>query len=119
MKKYRKARIEKEIARVLGRIIQQELKNKKLKGLVSVTQTEITNDLKEAKVYVTVMQKKDQDPLTEEDIRQEFQKSSGFLRKRLSQEIKLRITPKLDFRLDTGIKHSAKINKILKEIKSN
>lgn len=51
MKRQRLAGIEKEILRVLSKVLLEEVKNPKLKGLVSVTDVKVTEDLKFADTY--------------------------------------------------------------------
>lgn len=55
MKRQRLAGIEKEMARVISKVLMEEVKNPKVKGLVSVTNINVTEDLKFADVYFSIM----------------------------------------------------------------
>ena len=48
-------RIAEEIKKVISEMIQSELKDPRVKGLISITKVTITKDLKFCKVYVSVM----------------------------------------------------------------
>lgn len=55
MKRQRLAGIEKEMARVISQAIFMDVKNPKVKGLVSVTNVRVTEDLKFADVYFSIL----------------------------------------------------------------
>ena len=54
----RLGRIDEELKKEISNIISYELKNPKITGLISVTKTKITPDLKYAKVYVSILNSK-------------------------------------------------------------
>ena len=54
----RLGRIDEELKKEISNIISYELKNPKITGLISVTKTKITQDLKYAKVYVSILNSK-------------------------------------------------------------
>ena len=95
----------------LGRIITTRLKDERL-GFVTVTEADISPDLKHCKVYVSVMgsEKECRDTLAALD------HSEGFLKRQLADTLKLRFTPKLIFKLDTTMERSMRIDKIFKQI---
>ena len=107
----RLGRINEEYKKVLSTIIDRELKNPNITGLISVTKVKVTNDLKYAKVYVSILNSK--------DIKQTLaglKKSSGYIRSELAKRVNLRNTPELIFELDDSIEYGTKIDAILKEI---
>ena len=86
----------------LGRI------NEEYKKVLS---TIIDRELKNAKVYVSILNSK--------DIKQTLaglKKSSGYIRSELAKRVNLRNTPELIFELDDSIEYGTKIDAILKEI---
>lgn len=104
-------RINEEYKKELSKIISYKLKNPNATGMISVTRVKVTNDLKYAKVYVSILNSK--------DIKKTLaalKKSSGFLRSELAKTVNLRNTPELIFELDDSLEYGAKIDKILKEI---
>ena len=107
----RLGRIDEEYRKELSQIIGYELKNPNVTGLISVTKVKVTNDLKFAKVYVSILNSKNiKDTLVG------LKKSSGYIRSELARRINLRNTPELIFELDDSIEYGAKIDSILKEI---
>ena len=90
----------------LGVVIGQELidlirtrMNDPRVGFASVTDVELTSDLRHAKVFVSVMG-------TEEEQKQSLQslnRATGFLRHELAQRLTIRHTPELSFKLDQSI----------------
>ena len=107
----RLGRIEEEYKKELSQIIGYELKNPYVTGLISVTKVKVTNDLKFARVYVSVLNAKNV-----KDTIAGLKKSSGFIRSELARRVNLRNTPELIFELDDSLEYGAKIDTILKEI---
>lgn len=107
----RLGRIGEEYKKELSQIISYELKNPNVTGLISVTKVKVTNDLKYAKVYVSILNSKNI-----KETLAGLKKSSGFIRSELAKRVNLRNTPELIFELDDSLEYGAKIDTILKEI---
>ena len=107
----RLGRIDEEYRKELSQIIGYELKNPNITGLISVTKVKVTNDLKFAKVYVSILNSKNV-----KDTLAGLKKSAGYIRSELAKRINLRNTPELIFELDDSIEYGAKIDSILKKI---
>ena len=107
----RLGRIDEEYKKELSQIIGYELKNPNVTGMISVTKVKVTNDLKFAKVYVSILNSKNV-----KDTLAGLKKSSGYIRSELAKRVNLRNTPELIFELDDSIEYGAKIDSILKEI---
>lgn len=105
-------RINEELKKEISHIIDFELKNSNVTGLISVTKVKVTPDLKYAKVYVSILNSKNVKKTMEG-----LQSSSGFIRSQVARTINLRITPELTFEIDYSIEYGAKIEAILKELK--
>ena len=104
-------RIDEEYKKELSHIIDRELKNPNITGLISVTKVKVTNDLKFAKISVSILNSKDIKATLAG-----LKKSSGFIRTELAKRINLRNTPELIFELDESLEYGARIDSILKEI---
>ena len=107
----RLGRIDEEYRKEISQIIGYELKNPNVTGMISVTKVKVTNDLKFAKVYVSILNSK-----YVKDTLAGLKKSSGYIRSELAKRVNLRNTPELIFELDDSIEYGAKIDSILKEI---
>lgn len=109
--KNRLGRIEEEYRKELSQIISYELKNPNATGLISVTKVKVTNDLKYAKVYVSILNSKNI-----KETLAALKKSSGFVRSELAKRVNLRNTPEIIFEFDDSIEYGTKIDSILKGI---
>ena len=107
----RMGRIDEEYRKELSNIISYKLKNPNVTGLISVTKVKVTNDLKYAKVYVSILNSKNVKG-TLDGLKQ----SSGFIRSELAKSVNLRNTPEIIFELDDSLEYGAKIDSILKDI---
>ena len=108
----RLGRVNEEIKKAVSEIINYELKNPDVTGMVSVTKVKVTPDLKYAKIYVSVLNSKNLDKTI-----QGLKDSAGFIRSQVAKTVNLRITPELVFEYDDSILYGEKIDNILKEIK--
>lgn len=79
-------------------------------GMVSVTRTETTNDLRYCKVYISVYGLQN-----EKELKKGLKSASGWLRRELGKKLSLRYTPELIFELDNSIEHGAHINEIMSQ----
>lgn len=116
MKRQRLAGIEKEMARVISKVLMEEVKNPKVKGLVSVTNINVTEDLKFADVYFSIMGQENVNT-DEDEVIEGLNQIKGFLRKRVAEEIEIRYIPEIRVKLDTSIEHAIKISKLLNDLK--
>ena len=92
-------------------LIQKSIKNPHL-GFVTVTEVELTNDLRKAKVFLSVYGEDKENSPTLKSLR----KAGGFIRSQLARRIRLRYSPELEFLWDSSIEQGAKISKLLEEI---
>lgn len=110
----RLGRIDEEYRKEISQIIGYDLKNPNVTGLISVTKVKVTNDLKFAKVYVSILNAKN----TKETLAG-LKKSAGFIRSELAKRVNLRNTPEIIFELDDSMEYGVRIDTILKEILPN
>ena len=108
----RLSRINEELKKELSQIINYELKNPNVTGMLTVTRAKITPDFKYAKVYVSILNSKNIKKTMEG-----LKESSGFIRSQIAKTINLRITPELIFEIDDSLEQGEKIDTILKELK--
>ena len=111
MKNVRLERINSEIRKAISEIIDNDLRDPQINSIISVSSVDITPDLANAKVFITSF-----GPNDKQDILNRIKGAGGFIRSQLSKKVKLRITPRLDFRLDNSEEYSSKIDSILKTI---
>lgn len=111
MSKIRVGRVGEQIKKELSLLLQQELKDPRI-GFITVTGVEVTNDLSQAKVYLSVLGSEEQKEAT----LQALAKAKGFLRTELGRRIRLRHTPELLFKFDASIEYGSRIEELLQRI---
>jgi ribosome-binding factor A len=106
-------RINEEVRNAVARLVMTELKDPRLQhGLVTVTQVEVSKDLHNAQVWVSVYGSEQEAA----DAIEALNHSAGYLRHLLAGQIVLKYIPTLHFRLDTSGIYADKINRLLKQI---
>lgn len=99
------------IREVVSMAILVELRDPRISD-VTVTFVEVSGDMRQAKVHVSVMGDE-----TKQDLcLRGLQNSAGFLQQKVSQRIDTRYTPRLKFMLDRGVKNSIEVARILDEV---
>jgi ribosome-binding factor A len=99
------------IREVVSMAILAELKDPRIQG-VTVTFVEVTADMRQAKVHVSVMGDETCQRLTLRGL----QSAAGFLQSKIANRIDTRYTPRLEFVLDLGVKKSLEIAAILQRV---
>jgi len=104
-------RINEELKRELSNIINYEVKNSNVTGMISVTKVKISPDLSHARVSVSMINSK--------NVKQTLaglKSASGFIRSRIAEKMNLRVTPEFIFELDESLIYGEKIDSILNDI---
>jgi ribosome-binding factor A len=99
------------IREVVSMAILTELRDPRVEG-VTVTYVEVSPDMRQAKVHVSIMGDDAQQRLCLHGLRS----SAGFLQSKISERIDTRYTPRLQFQLDQGVKKSLAISQLLQEL---
>jgi len=99
------------IREVVSMAIIAELKDPRISD-VTVTLVEVSPDMRQAKVNVSVMGDETKQKLCLRGL----QNSAGYLQQKVGKRIDTRYTPKLQFVLDEGLKHSMIVTRILEEV---
>lgn len=105
------ARVDEELKRELSNIINYEVKNSNVTGMISVTKVKTSPDLKYARVSVSIINSK--------NVKQTLaglKAASGFIRSRIAEKMNLRVTPELVFELDESLVYGEKIDRILEQV---
>ena len=105
-------KVNEELKKTVSQILEFEIKNSKVSGLISVTKASITPDFRYAKIYITILNSKS-DSKTLEGLKE----SAGFIRSRVAKVMNLRVTPELSFEIDNSLEYGNKIDKILNDLK--
>ncbi len=109
----RQKRVNSLLKHELSDIIRREMEDPNL-GFLTVTDVEVSADLRHAKVYVSVLGTEQQ---AEGTIRA-LTHASGFIRAHLAHRLDLRRIPQMQFRLDTTASHAQRIEELLRQTRS-
>lgn len=115
MAKHRIGRINEEIKKEISNIIRDDISDPRLTAMVSVTKVEVTNDLRYAKVFVSLFGNEE----SKKDTLEVLKRSAGFIRREVGHRIQLRLTPEIVIELDTSIENGMHINSLLSSLKGN
>jgi ribosome-binding factor A len=99
------------IRQVVSTAILTEVRDPRVEN-VTVTRVEVSPDMRNAKVHVSVMGSEAKQQLCLKGL----QNSAGFLQQKVNERIETRYTPRLQFVLDKGVKNAAAVAQILKEV---
>ena len=110
MKGKREQRLNSEFQREIYDILKNKVKNHDITEMFSILEVDVTNDLKYAKVFVSVFS-------TNEDRKQKtfnaICDSAKFVRGELAKIMRIRTVPELKFIMDTSSDYGNKIDKII------
>lgn len=108
----RQIQVAEEIQQIISVLLQRELKDPGI-GFVSITQVDVTQDLKYARVHVSVMGSEEE----KRDTMAALERARGFIRREIASRMSIRSVPEIQFRLDRGMEYSDRINRLLNELK--
>ena len=104
-------RINEEIQKELASLL-RNLKDPRVQDtMISITHVETTPDLRYAKVYVSFLE---EDKAS--DAMKGLKSAGGYLRREVSNDLKLRYTPELVWALDDSITYGAKMLKLINSL---
>jgi len=101
-------RVNQLIKEEISMLLQREVKDPRL-GFVTVTEVDVTADLKLAKVYVSVLGPEEQWVSSFRAL----ESARGFVWNWLRRHLDLRVTPEIAFRPDRSMEHAAHIQSLL------
>ncbi|MCU9612062.1 30S ribosome-binding factor RbfA [Caldibacillus lycopersici] len=103
-----------QMKKELSEIISRKIKDPRI-GFVTVTDVEVTGDLQQAKVFISVLG----DEKQKEDTLIGLAKAKGFIRSEIGRRIRLRKTPEIIFEFDESIDYGNRIETLLNQIQKD
>jgi ribosome-binding factor A len=110
----RTERVEKLIKEEISLIFLHKLKDKLQDseiGFVTVTDVKVSADLKIAKIYISVLDRKKREAVLEK-----IKLKTGLVRSLLASRIRIKFTPELKFFIDDTLDYVEKIEGLIKKI---
>lgn len=109
---YKRAeRVSDQIKREVSQIIQRQVKDPQM-GFITVTDVEMTDDLRIARVFYSVLgngQKK-------KDTRLALERARNFIQMEIGKRVKIKHTPSISFGYDNSIEYGAHIEGLIRKI---
>lgn len=104
-------RVNSEFKRALSEAL-REIKDPRMSSMVSISEVQVSGDLKHAKVRVSIYDS----PEAQKESLDVLKRASGLLKSKVNRLIRLRRMPDMHFELDDGIEYSVHIASLLDSI---
>lgn len=106
---FRSGRMNEEVKKTVSAIV-REMKDPRISPMTTLTDVEVTSDLKYAKIKVSVY---DEDDARRSQSVEALNHAAGFIARELGARMRIRCVPSLKFTLDNSIAYSIHISEIL------
>lgn len=107
-------RVAEAVREEIATFLAESVKDPRIVGFVTVTGVDITQDLRHAKVFVSVMGSESEKEATFEGLAS----TASHLRSRVGRALRLRVAPEIQFREDDSVARAARIESLLAGIKA-
>ncbi len=107
----RTERINDQLREEISDLLRRELKDPRIGGLISVTEVDVSPDLSQAKVFVSVMGSAEEKASTFKALTA----AARFLQRELRRRLTIRRIPELSFIADDSLEHGARILELLQQ----
>ena len=112
MMQYKRAdRVGDLIKEEISRIIQQELKDPGI-GFVTITGAELSDDLKHAKIFYSVLG----DEEAKKESSSALRRACGFVQREMGRRLRLKYTPEIYFLFDPSVEYGARIERLIEKM---
>ena len=102
------------IHEIISEVLRSGVKDPRVQS-VTVTDVEVTGDLREARIFYS----HHGGAYGDDEVFEGLERARGYVRRELGQRIRMRVTPNLDFRQDTSLDYGARIEAKLRELGLN
>lgn len=106
-------RLNEEMKKFISQVVRNELKDPRVAMMTTITEVDVTRDLRYATVFVSVLGNQKE----KEDTMEALKKSSGFIRREIGKRIKVRHIPEILFKLDESIEKSVDMFALIDKLK--
>jgi ribosome-binding factor A len=107
----RPERVANAMRKEVAEILENELRDPRVSGMVSVTDVEVNQDLTMARIYVSVLHDEQRD-----QVMQALTHAVPFIRRQLAPRLGLREMPEIRFLPDTSIERGARVEELLRKL---
>lgn len=107
----RTERVKELLREEIADLLRSELRDPRLGGLLTVTQVDVTPDLRRAHVFISVLGTEEERTATMRALGH----ARAYIRRELGQRLRLRYTPEVDFLLDTSMERAQQMTDVMRQ----
>jgi ribosome-binding factor A len=107
-------RINELLRQEISQLLARQIKDPRLNGVISITQVKTTNDLRNARVSISVMG----DPTAKQNALEGIQSAATYLRRELRDRLAMKHVPFLSFAVDNTLDEADHLNQIMNQIQA-
>jgi ribosome-binding factor A len=106
-------RVAEAVRMEVATFLNEGAKDPRLVGLVTVTAVDVPRDLRQAKIFISIMGTDAERAATLEAL----ESMKSHLRSRLAKTLQLRVAPEISFKLDESVARAARIETLLAQVR--
>ena len=96
----------------ISQILIKELKDPRI-GFATITKVDISDDLREAKVYYSIFGDEREKTASYEGL----QSAKGFIKRELGRRVRMKYMPEINFIFDDSLEYGSRIEELLRNLK--
>jgi ribosome-binding factor A len=108
----RSSQVAEELRKIVSMVLLENVTDPRL-GFITITRIHLTDDLRFARIFYSVLGNEDQKAATSESL----QENAGYIRHLVVERINMKFAMDIRFELDKSIDESFRVDSILKNIK--
>jgi ribosome-binding factor A len=108
----RQRRVQELLVQEISDIVRRDLKDPRV-GFLTITDAEVTPDLRHARVYFTVLG----DHTQREETEKALKRAAGFIRAEFARRAQMRFVPELRFDYDAALERGTRIHELLEQVR--
>ena len=108
----RTERLSRAIQTEISRLLEKEVNDPRLANFISITHVSLSDDLRHVRVYVSVMG----DETARSQTLEGFKAATGFLRREVSTNLRMRHAPEFVFEYDDSIERGSAIIQLIEQV---
>ena|SRR3712207_230212 len=103
-------RISEEVKKAISVMLINGIKDPRISSMISVTDVEVTNDLRYAFVYISILGGNKEESL------EGLNSARGYIRREVGRQVKLRYAPEIIFKIDDSIERGMYMDELIKSV---
>lgn len=107
---HRKEQTETALKRAIAQVMERDLNDPRIRGMISITSIELTTDRRQATVEVSVIPER-----AESLSLHGLNAAAGFIQAKVSRLVRLRTMPSLRFQVDPSLKKEAVVLEVIRQ----